>query len=244
MAAMLAAVALWQGGAAMAGPEYIAGPVDVAARLARDLASGLLVRHIGATLIVAGIGLAAGCAAGVALPLVLHHLARARTALTPYVDASAAVPKYALMPVLVLWLGIGDLPKVTLVALLVFYPVFTGVSAGLAELDQRLVTSLRVMGARSSTALRLVMWHATIPFMTAALQIAVPRAVSAAIVGECLLGERGIGYLIERSRQNFDIVGVLAALVVSLLLVLAAYTLLARVCLRHGTTRPRVAMEI
>ena len=68
----------------------------------------------------------------------------------------------------------------------------------------------RVVGASEATISREVIWNSLLPFFFAALKIALPRAISAAIIGEFLVGNEGLGYLIEISRQNFDTTGVFA----------------------------------
>ena len=78
----------------------------------------------------------------------------------------------------------------------------------------------RVAGASEATISREVVWNSLLPFFFASLKIALPRAISAAIIGEFLVGNEGIGYLIENSRQNFDTTGVFAGIVVATALVL------------------------
>ena len=87
----------------------------------------------------------------------------------------------------------------------------------------------RVAGAGEAAIAREVIWNSLLPFFFAALKIALPRAVSAAIIGEFLVGNAGLGYLIEYSRQNFDTTGVFAGIVVATALVLAINGVLALV---------------
>ena len=134
--------------------------------------------------------------------------------------ASMGIPKYALAPWLILWFGIGDAPKVIVVTLFVFYIMFITVFAGIRGVDQRLVNMARIIGASERTIARKVIWISLLPFFFTGLKIALPRAVSAAIVGEFLVATEGVGFSIERARQLSDTTGVFAGIVVAVALVL------------------------
>jgi NitT/TauT family transport system permease protein len=210
----------WKIGAERAGPLYVADPVLVAQRIYNGMLSGELLGHIVETLRVASMGFAIGCFFGVLLPFVLRRMPRVTNAVEPYIMASVGVPKYALIPLFILWFGIDDAPKLWLVGLLVFYPIFIAVFAGIRNVDRRLINMARIVGASEAMISREVIWNSLVSFFIAALKIALPRAVSAAIIGEFLVGNAGLGYLIEYSRQNFDTVGVFTGIVVATALVL------------------------
>jgi NitT/TauT family transport system permease protein len=229
IAVAFAVLAAWKMSANLAGPLYVADPLPVLQRIVDSTISGVMTHHVLATLRVTALGFAGGCSVGVALPLLLYPVPRLTTALEPYIGASAGIPKYAVVPLLILWFGIDDAPKLWLVGLLVFYPVFIGVIAGMRHVDPELVHMVHVLGAGSFTAARLVVWYSMLPFFFAALKIAVPRGVSAAITGELLVGEEGIGYLIESARQNADTVGVFAGLTVATTMVMAATVIVGRI---------------
>lgn len=228
----------WKVGADRAGPLYVADPLQVFERIAADTLSGTLIRHTYTTLRIATMGFAIGCFFGIVLPFVLRRMPRLTNAIEPYIMASVGVPKYALVPLFILWVGIDDAPKLWLVGLLVFYPVFIAVFAGIRNVDRRLVDMARIMGAGETSIAREVVWNSLLPFFFAALKIALPRAVSAAIIGEFLVGNEGLGFLIENSRQNFDTTGVFAGIVVATALVLAINAVLVEIDRRFNAWRP------
>jgi NitT/TauT family transport system permease protein len=228
----------WKIGADKAGPIYAADPFKVLQRIVDDTLSGALLRHTYVTLRLAAIGFAIGCFFGVALPFVLRRMPRLTNAVEPYIMASVGIPKYALVPLFILWFGIDDAPKLWLVGLLVFYVVFIAVFAGIRSVDRGLINMARVAGASEAAIAREVVWNSLLPFFFAALKIALPRAVSAAIIGEFLVGNEGLGYLIESSRQNFDTTGVFAGIVVATALVLVINALLVRLDRRFNAWRP------
>jgi NitT/TauT family transport system permease protein len=231
-------LAAWKLGADAAGPVYAADPFKVLQRIIDDSISGVLLRHIYVTLRLATIGFAIGCSFGVALPFVLRRLPRLTNAIEPYIMASVGIPKYALVPLFILWVGIDDAPKLWLVGLLVFYPVFIAVFAGIRNVDRRLVSMARVVGASEARISREVIWNSLLPFFFSALKIALPRAISAAIIGEFLVGNEGLGFMIEHSRQNFDTTGVFAGVVVSTALVLIINSALVRIDRKVNAWRP------
>jgi NitT/TauT family transport system permease protein len=216
----LALIGAWEWGARAFGPLFFAPPWATAQRIVEMALNGKLLTDIMATLRVSALGFAIGCALGVGLPFLLRLSERATQAIEPFIMASMGIPKYALTPWLILWFGIGDRPKVIVVTLFVFYIVFIAVFAGVRGVDQRLISMARVVGASERAIARKVVWVSLLPFFFTGLKVALPRAVSAAIVGEFLVATEGIGFSIERARQLSDTTGVFAGIVVAVALVL------------------------
>ena len=96
----------------------------------------------------------------------------------------------------------------------------------------------RVVGASEAAISREVIWNSLLPFFFAALKIALPRAISGAIIGEFLVGDEGLGYMIEHSRQSVDTTGVFTGVVLAIALVLVINAVLARVDRRLNPWRP------
>jgi len=231
-------IGLWKLGADVAGPVYFADPWKVLQRIITDTQSGILLHHIYVTMRLSVIGFAIGCFFGVALPFVLRRFPRLTAAIEPYIMASVGIPKYALIPLFILYFGIFDAPKLWLIGLLVFYPVFIGVFAGIRNVDRRLMNMARVVGAGEFVIAREVIWNSLLPFFFAALKISLPRAISAAIIGEFLVGNEGLGFLIENSRQNFDTTGVFVGIVIATALVLLINAALVALDRRVNGWRP------
>ena len=211
----------WELGARTLGSVFFASPLDVVMRIARLAQNGTLAVDIASTLRVSALGFAIACVAGVLLPFLLRRSPRLSEAVEPYIMASMGVPKYALAPWLILWFGIGDLPKLVVVTLVVFYIIFITTSAGIRAVDQRLINMARVVGASEMVIARELIWKSLLPFFFTGLKVALPRAVSATIVGEFLVATEGVGHYIEHSRQVSDTIGVFAGIVIAVVLVLA-----------------------
>jgi NitT/TauT family transport system permease protein len=220
LALAIAFLLAWEWGARAFGMLFFAPPLATAERIVEMAGNGKLVTDIAATMRVSALGFVIGCTCGVLLPFLLRLSPRATDAIEPFIMASQGIPKYALTPWLILWFGIGDAPKTIVVTLFVFYIVFITVFAGVRSVDQRLINMARVIGASERTIARKVIWISLLPFFFTGLKVALPRAVSAAIVGEFLVATEGVGFSIERARQLSDTTGVFAGIVVAVTLVL------------------------
>jgi NitT/TauT family transport system permease protein len=238
VALTLLLILVWQMLADALGPMFLPEPRVVFARTVDFTLSGEAVRHTLATLRLSAVGFIIGCAFGIAIPFALRLSPRLTSAIEPYVMMSVGVPKYAMMPLFILWFGIHDAPKLVLVAILVFYVVFIAVFAGIRSVDRRLVNMARIVGASEAAISREVIWNSLLPFFFAALKVALPRAVSAAIIGELLVGTEGLGRYIENSRQMTDTVGVFVGVIFATALVLAVNAVLVAVDRRVQAWRP------
>jgi sulfonate transport system permease protein len=210
----------WEIGARTLGAVFFAPPFDVLTRIGELAANGKLATDVVATLRVAALGFAIACVVGVLLPFGLRRSQRVTDAVEPYIMATMGIPKYALAPWLILWFGIGDMPKLVVVVLMVFYIVFITTSSGIRAVDHRLINMARIVGASEAVISREIIWKSLLPFFFTGLKVALPRAVSATIVGEFLVASEGIGHYIEHSRQVADTVGVFAGIVIATALVL------------------------
>ena len=231
-------LAIWQAGHWALGADWISGPVDIVRRLAEITASGELARHTMATLSEAALGFLLGGGAGMLLPFALRRSPRLTAALDPFFTAAMGVPKLALAPLLILWFGIGVMSKVVFVAAVVFFFLFFNVLAGVRSIDPRLAAAVRVLGAREWTVTWEIAWHTALPYVFTGLKVALPRAISAAVVGEFIAADRGLGYYINNARAMADPVGLFTGVTVVTVLVLAIDAGLERVQARSLAWRP------
>jgi NitT/TauT family transport system permease protein len=231
-------LAAWQGAHLALGGAWIAGPVDILRRMGEIAASGELLRHTEATVVEAALGFLLGGGAGILLPFALRLTPRLTAALDPFFAAATGVPKLALAPLLILWFGIGIVSKVAFVAAVVFFFLFFSTLAGVRSIDPRLASAVRVLGGREWTVTWEIAWHTALPYVFAGLKVALPRAISAAVVGEFIAADRGLGYYINHARAMADTVGLFTGVVLVTLLVLAVDAGLERLQARSLAWRP------
>jgi len=224
---LVAFAAVWEAASRAVGDYWVPGIGQVAARFWTELLAGRLVADLAATghLLLAGTSVGAVC--GCAIACMLRLAPRLDAMVQPFITAVMSIPKLGLVPLLVLWFGTGWTPKVMLVALTVLFIVFSLTYAGLATVNARLVMTARVFGASSLQLTRHVVIPSVLPFMFTGLQVALPWAVSAALVAEYLAAKVGIGHGIEQARQLSDSTGVYYGIVLATCLVLLCNGVLA-----------------
>jgi len=231
----------WDFYALRLGPLFVARPAEVLWRTLDLVRSAELYLHLFATLQVAGSGFLLGGCLGIGLPFLLRRSARLTAAVEPYILASMGVPLFALVPLLILWFGISATPKIVIVAVMSFYVMFINTFAGVRSVDGRLVAMAMILGAKEAAVVREIFWNSILPFIFAGLKIGIPRAISAAIVGEFLVSDKGLGFYIENARQQADIVGVYTGIVIVSFLVLVLNVGLERIYRRVFAWRPEAA---
>ena len=192
---------------------YMSSPTAVLSKLISWYNTGVLGTAVGVTLEEAVIGYVIGSIAGAVVGFVLGRIEFVGKLLDPIVLALYAVPKIALAPLFVLWLGIGIVTKISVAALLVFFLVFYNTYAGTKQIDERLCDQARLMGAgRWDVMSKLVIPQAA-AWCFVGLRIALPYSLTGAVVGEFISSTEGIGYQINNATATFDTAGVFAGLV-------------------------------
>jgi NitT/TauT family transport system permease protein len=195
-------------------PFWFSSPSAIAGRLVVWLDDGTLWRHLEATLTAMIAGYVIGCAIGIASGLLLGFMPFVQRVLTPYLSGLYALPKIALAPLFIILLGIDIESKIALVAITVFFLLLYSTIDGVRDVDRDLVQALNLMGASRREIAQKVLVPATLPWVFTGMRIAVRYALTAAILGEVIGANRGIGYLIEASAGQYNATGVFAAVLV------------------------------
>jgi NitT/TauT family transport system permease protein len=207
-------------------PVWISSPSLVAHRFVDTWKDGTLVANTWATFQEAILGLAAGTVLGLVVALVLDRLRLVARVLDPYLLAGYSLPRIALAPFFVLWLGIGLASKVTLVTSVIFFVVLFNVRQGLGTVDPDLRDALKSMRAGTRTVARHLLYPTVLPWLVSAIKIGVGMALVSAIVGEIVGSTKGLGWYITNSLNQFDITGGVTALLVVVFLAMVMYYVL------------------
>lgn len=200
---------------------WISSPVAVAEALVRFVGAGQLLPAIGATLLETTAGFAVGAAAGIVVGLVFGVSPLVARILDPYFVALNSIPRVALIPLFILWFGIGLETKVIFAATLVFFPVLMNTFAGARDVDRDLIDVIRVMGASRLDAVRRVFVPSALVWVFAGLRMSIPFALIGSVVAEMFTSNDGLGYLIAVTANQYDTAGSFASLLVTTLLGLA-----------------------
>jgi ABC-type nitrate/sulfonate/bicarbonate transport system permease component len=173
----------------------------VCARLAADLASGDFVLNAGVTLYRTLCGFAIAVA-GVSLGILMARNQWAYWFLDPIVSIGFPMPKIAFLPVFILWFGLFDATKITIIAVSALFPIITATLAGLQGVDRELVWSAQSLGAPEKRLAVEIMIPAALPQIATGLQVALPTALIVEIVAEMMMGGYGLGgAMMEASRE-------------------------------------------
>jgi ABC-type nitrate/sulfonate/bicarbonate transport system permease component len=224
---ILAALLVWEIAARLGNfPAFILPPPSLVwERLVQSLADGSLLRHSLYTLLEVLLGLAMGASVATTLGYALAKSTAVERLLSPYVVASQAVPVVAIAPLLVIWFGPGLFSKVLISALIVFFPVLVNTIVGLRSVPEDLHDLMRSLQASRWQTFRLLEVPAALPVFLGGLRIGATLAVIGAVVGEFVGADRGLGFLINRARGQYDTALVFVAVLTLVLMALSLYGL-------------------
>jgi len=186
-------------------PAFILpGPAVVWSRLIQSLSSGSLLANTWVTLkeVLAGLGL--GVSVATFLGYLLAKSARLEQLLSPYIVASQSVPVVAIAPLLIIWFGAGTLSKVLICALIVFFPVLVNTVVGLRSVPEDLRDLMRSLQATRWQTLKMLEIPAALPVLLGGLRVGATLSVIGAVVGEFVGADRGLGFLINVARGQYD----------------------------------------
>ncbi|HSF82126.1 MAG TPA: ABC transporter permease [Anaerolineales bacterium] len=198
-------------------------PELVWSRFWQVLGDGSLGRHIWVTLREVLTGLALGMGAATALGYLLAKSLAFERLLSPYIVASQAIPIVAIAPLLIRWFGPGLLSKVLICALIVFFPVLVNTIVGLRSVPDELQDLMRSLRATRWQTVRHLEIPAALPVFLGGLRIGATLSVIGAVVGEFVGADRGLGFLINVGRGQYDTALVFVAVFTLVALALSLY---------------------
>lgn len=197
-------IAGWQACSGYFGTIWFSSPLLVLHRFVNEVQTGDLWFQMEYTLREALYGALIGGIPAALLPFALRRHPVTAAILDPYLVGGYGVPKLALAPLFVLWFGIDLAPKVALVAAIVSFLVFFSTAAGVNAVNAQYVSVARVFGASERDIARHIVWPGAIPYVFAGFRIAAPYAIGAAVVGELISSNRGLGFMINSGATDFD----------------------------------------
>jgi NitT/TauT family transport system permease protein len=204
VAVFVAIVLAWEAAVALLGvhPIVLPPPSGVAETMART--AGPIAYHAWHTLATTLLGFAAAVGLGLLLGFAIGSSATVNAALYPLLVGFNSIPKAAVVPLLVMWFGIGAVPAVLTAFLLAFFPVAVNVAVGLATLEIELRDVLRSLGASRWQIFRKVGVPRTMPLFFASLKVAVSSAFVGSVISETVAANAGIGYLMAVAASDFN----------------------------------------
>lgn len=216
----------WQFGVEGQNVVFFSKPTLILQRLAEVFVQGKIWEHIRVTATEIVIGYLIGAIVGLTIGALLGRSRFLSDIFQPYIFAFYSIPKIALAPLFIIWLGLGINSKIAVVVLSAFFLVFVNTYAGMQSINEDFVNLARIMGASKSQVIRRVILPAASPFIIIGLKTAVPYAVIGAIIGEFIGSNKGLGYFILYAGQTFDSASLFAGIFLLVAIVFLANQLL------------------
>ncbi len=199
----LVLLAIWELGSrtGVVPTRILAAPSTVLITLWSMIVSGELPSNLLVSLARAAAGLAIGLVAGVSLALVAGLSRRGETAIDPLMQIKRTIPSLALTPLFIVWFGIGEAPKITLIAVGTTFPIYLNLFAGIRAVDPRLVEAARSFGLKGPSLIAQVILPGALPAFLTGLRYAMGVALLVLVVAEQINAQAGLGYLINNARD-------------------------------------------
>jgi ABC-type nitrate/sulfonate/bicarbonate transport system permease component len=182
-------------------------------RIWSDAQSGDLAINTAVTLYRAMAGFFIAAIGGIVLGMAMSRIALARWFFDPIISVGFPMPKIAFLPVIILWLGVFDVSKVTMIVFDAIFPVVAATMIGIQSVERELLWSARNMGANEREILWQIVLPAALPQIMTGLQVALPLSLIVAVVAEMLMGGYGLGGAMMTASRFANSPGVFAGIV-------------------------------
>ena len=182
--------------------SQLPAPADVWRAAEQLWTADLLLEHITISIERVALGFAWGAGIAILLGLAVGLSPLVDALLSPTIQAIRAIPSLAWVPLLVLWMGIGDQPKITLVAIGVFFPVFTALVGGIQQIDRKLIEVGQAYGLRGPALAWHILLPAAAPSLLTGLRIGLAQGWLFLVAAELIGASRGLGFLLTDGQNT------------------------------------------
>jgi NitT/TauT family transport system permease protein len=212
LAVLVVIVVLWQLVAGNLIAEfYLPKPTQVLAELVGWARNGSLLGHIVATLVPAVKGFVIATIAAILLGYALAMAKFADKVIEPFIAALYGIPIIALIPLMILWVGIGKELAVAVAVLASFFLMFYNVYFGIREVSQALIDQVMIAGGSKWDIAMRVRLPSALVWLVAGMKVAVPHSIVGVVVAEFLTAHEGLGFLLSSNAAQFNAAGTFAA---------------------------------
>ena len=192
-------------------PIFLPGPWVIAGSLVTLAAKGQLWGHVAATLQRVAIGFTTGAVLAIGIGLPAGHFRFIRNLIEPVVEMLRPIPPLAMLPLFLVWVGIGESSKVGFITYATFFPMFLTTVHAVRQLDPLLVRAAQSLGARPSQLFFRVILPAALPEMLTGIRLGVALSFFVIVISEFIGAEQGLGFLINDGRSFFLVPQMLGA---------------------------------
>jgi NitT/TauT family transport system permease protein len=194
-------------------PQFILPtPSEIIERIVKDAVSGLIFTHVEVTVLETVLGFLLAAILGIGLGCAVGLIPGFERIVYPYILALQTIPKVALAPLMIIWVGYGMQSKILTAGLIAFFPILVNVVVGLKTVEPRMLLLMRALKAGHVQTFIKVRLPSMLPYLFAGLETAIIFAVIGAIVGEFIGASQGLGSLIIQRQASIDVPGVFSVL--------------------------------
>ena len=205
-------------------PAYILpSPPKVWNSLEKMFVKGTVYPHLWTTTYEVILGFVIGAFLGIVLGYIFIKVDALKTMLMPYLIFLQTAPKIALVPLFVIWFGIGLVSKVVLIISMVLFPVLSGMMLGLESIPPDVRNLMKILKASKWQIFSQVEMQYSLPALFASIKVGIVQAVIGAIVAEWMSGKQGLGYILTYASSTYDTPMLLAGIIVTIILGIATY---------------------
>jgi NitT/TauT family transport system permease protein len=184
---------------------------------------GTVYPHLWTTTYEVILGFVIGAFLGIVLGYIFIKVDALKTMLMPYLIFLQTAPKIALVPLFVIWFGIGLVSKVVLIISMVLFPVLSGMMLGLESIPPDVRNLMKILKASKWQIFSQVEMQYSLPALFASMKVGIVQAVIGAIVAEWMSGKQGLGYILTYASSTYDTPMLLAGIIVTIILGIATY---------------------
>lgn len=205
-------------------PAYVLpSPGEVGGKFIDLFVSGTVWPHLGTTAFEVVLGFVAGAVLGIVLGYIFVKIDFLKTALMPYLIFAQTAPKIALVPLFVVWFGIGLVSKIVLIISMVLFPVLAGTILGMDSIPKDVRNLMKVLKASKLQIFSKIELPYSLPALFSSFKVGIVQAVIGAIVAEWMSGKQGLGYILTFASSTYDTPMLLAGIIVTIILGIVTY---------------------
>lgn len=189
------------------------GPVDVAIKFVTLFADGTLLPNIGASLSRVLLGFLIGSGLAIPLGFLMGWYRPVRALLEPWTSFFRMIPPLAIIPLAIVLMGIGEVPKIFVITLAAFLVSVVATFQGVIDVNKTLVNAGRVLGANDFTIFRRIIVPSSIPFIMVGLRQALGASWATLVAAELIAAQAGLGYMMQQAQTFYDLPTIFVGLV-------------------------------
>jgi NitT/TauT family transport system permease protein len=185
----------------------------------------VLAMHSLQTLMTTLVGFFIAIVVGILLGVAVGSSSAVYDSLYPLLIGFNSIPKVAVVPLIVIWTGIGTIPAIVTAFVISFFPIVVNVATGLASVEPEMRDVLRILGATRYEMLRKVSFPRALPYLFASLKVAITLAFIGSVVSETIASNYGIGFLMLSASSRFQVALVFSGVIIIAIMSIAMFAI-------------------